>query len=71
MTQPRKTKKLSRKLGCSVNDIALAWVINQNFPSYAIIGPKNTSHLSKSFKCFSISLSPSEIKWLNLVDNII
>ncbi len=71
LERKERAKKLSRKLGCSVNDIALAWVINQNFPSYAIIGPKNTSHLGESFKCFSISLSPSEIKWLNLVDNII
>ena len=69
LERKQRAKELSKKLKCSTNDIALAWVINQSFPSYAIIGPKNISHLGDSLKCFSISLSPSEIKWLNLVNN--
>tara|TARA_B100000989_G_scaffold289648_1_gene261777 strand:+ start:336 stop:1268 length:933 start_codon:yes stop_codon:yes gene_type:complete len=69
LERKKRAKDLSKKFKCSVNDIALAWVINQNFPSFAIIGPKNKRHLGESLKCFSISLSSSEIKWLNLADN--
>ena len=61
-----RAKKLSKKHDCSVNDIALAWVINQNFPSFAIVGSKNINQLNFSLKSLKIKLSLEEIKWLNL-----
>ena len=66
----RRAKKLSKTYNCSVNDIALAWVLNQNFPSFAIIGPKKINQLNFSLNSIKIKLKEDEIKWLNLKDNI-
>ena len=62
----KKAEELSYKYNCSSNDIALSWVIDQKFPSYAIIGPKNKSELRFSMNSINILLSDEDKKWLNL-----
>jgi len=64
-----RAELLAKKYDCSANDIALSWVINQNFPSFGIIGPKNVNHLKYTLKCLSIKLSENELMWLNLKKN--
>ena len=66
LERKNKAKKLSKDYNCSINDIALAWVLHQNFPSYAIIGPKKINQLNFSLNSIKIKLSEKEIKWLNL-----
>ena len=63
----KKAEELSNKYNCSSNDIALSWVINQKFPSYAIIGPKNKSELRFSMNSLNIILTDEEKKWLNAI----
>ena len=63
----KRSEKLAKKHNCSSNDIALSWVINQNFPSYAIIGPKNKSELRFSMNSLNIVLSEEEKKWLSSI----
>ena len=63
----KRSEKLAKKHNCSSNDIALSWVINQNFPSYAIIGPKNKSELTFSMNSLNVELSEEEKKWLSLI----
>ena len=63
----KRTNELAKKYNCSPNDIALSWVIDQKFPSYAIIGPKNVSQLSFSMNSLNIMLSDEEKKWLSII----
>ena len=63
----KRTNELAKKYNCSPNDIALSWVIDQKFPSYAIIGSKNVSQLSFSMNSLNIMLSDEEKKWLSII----
>ena len=63
----KRAEELSYKYNCSSNDIALSWVINQKFPSYAIIGPKNNSELRFSMNSLNILLSDEDKKWLSKI----
>lgn len=62
----QKAEKLAIKYNCSANDIALSWVINQKFDSYAIIGSKNLAQLKFSLNSINIKLNENEQNWLNL-----
>lgn len=67
LERKRRAKKLSKIYNCSVNDVALAWVLSQNFPSYVIIGSKEIHQLNFSLNSIKIKLNQEEIKWLNLI----
>ena len=56
---------LAKKTNRSPNALALAWVLQQKFPSYAIIGPKNEIQLKNSLECLEFNLSESDIRSLN------
>ncbi len=62
----QRARKLAIKYNCSANDVALSWVINQKFQSYAIIGSKNIDQLRFSINSINITLTENEKKWLNL-----
>ncbi len=47
-------------------NIALAYVLNQPFPTFALIGPRMLSETRTSLPALDVSLSPDEVKWLNL-----
>jgi aryl-alcohol dehydrogenase-like predicted oxidoreductase len=62
----RRTAKLAQIKGVSTNDIALAYVLNQAFPTCAIIGPNSVKELHSSANALHVSLTKGEIKELDL-----
>lgn len=62
----RRAEQLGREKGFSTIQIALAYVLNQSFPSAAIIGPRNEAELKSCLEATTISLTTEEIKWLDL-----
>ena len=50
--------------------IALAYVLSQPFEAFALIGPRFISETANSFESLKIQLTPSELKWLNLEQNV-
>lgn len=64
----RRAEELGRRLGCTANQIALAWVLHQPFPTYAVIGPRDINELRSSVAALDVSLTPDEVRWLNLED---
>jgi aryl-alcohol dehydrogenase-like predicted oxidoreductase len=58
--------ELAAKCGVSPINIALAYVLNQPFPTFALIGPRMLSETRTSLPALQVELSPVEIKWLNL-----
>ena len=66
LERKKRAAILAKKYNCKTNDIALAWVLNQQFPSYAIIGPKKISQLNFSLNSLKFKLNNNELEWLNL-----
>ncbi|MDD9266691.1 aldo/keto reductase [Paenibacillus sp. GCM10023248] len=62
----RRAAKLAADKGVTPIQIALAYVLNQPFPTGAIIGPKNHEELHASIDAMQITFSSHELAWLNL-----
>ena len=57
--------ELGRQRGVSANTVALAYVLCQPYPTFAIIGPRSLDQLNASMEALEIRLSPEEVRWLN------
>ena len=64
----RRATELAQARGCAANHIALAWVLNQPFPTYALIGPRTVAELEDSIAALEVELTPAECAWLDLED---
>ena len=69
--QERKKRAifLAKKINTSTQNIAGAWPINLNFPSFALIGPRKIEEIDSSLINLEIQLNNDEINWLNLKEN--
>lgn len=56
---------LAARLGKSPIHIALAYVLNQPFPSIPLIGPRTLGELDDSLRALDITLSPADLEWLD------
>jgi aryl-alcohol dehydrogenase-like predicted oxidoreductase len=61
-----RTRKLAAERGVLPVNVALAWVLQQPFPTFPIIGPRTTGELDSALRALDISLSADEMAWLNL-----
>src|ERR687883_280587 len=61
-----RARELGRRKGVSANAIALAYVLCQPFPTFALIGPHTLEELRTSCEALRVSLTPEELRWLNL-----
>lgn len=61
-----RAKQLAEKLGVEPTAVALAYVLCQKFPTFALIGPRSLSETRTSLKALEIELTEQQIKWLNL-----
>ena len=52
----------------TANAIALAYVLCQPFPTFALIGPHSIAELRTSAEALKVTLSPDDLRWLNLDD---
>ncbi|TPL91003.1 aldo/keto reductase [Mesorhizobium sp. B2-3-12] len=57
--------ELAARLRKSPIHIALAYVLNQPFPSVPLIGPRTLGELDDSLRALDIALSPTELDWLD------
>lgn len=62
----RRAEELGRRKGVSAIQIALAWVLDQDFPAIALIGPANRDELSSCLEAEKVELTPEELAWLEL-----
>jgi predicted dehydrogenase/aryl-alcohol dehydrogenase-like predicted oxidoreductase len=61
-----RARELARKKKVRPINIALAYVLHQPFPTYALIGPRQLSETRSSVDTLKVELTPEEVKWLNL-----
>lgn len=62
----RRATLLGEAKGADANQIALAYVLHQSFPTCALIGPANSEELRSSAKALDVALTLEEISWLDL-----
>jgi aryl-alcohol dehydrogenase-like predicted oxidoreductase len=65
----RRARELADRNGTTANDVALAWVLHQPFPTYAIIGPLTVEELRTSVEALDVELTPDEVRWLDLEED--
>ena len=58
--------ELAQKKSVDPIQMALAFVLNQEFPSFPLIGPRNFFETESSLEATKIELSLEETSWLNL-----
>ncbi len=57
---------LAKKQNTDSQNIAGAWPLNLNFPSFALIGPRIISEIDSSLKNLDVNLTKEQVDWLNL-----
>ncbi len=60
-----RAEKLARDLGRSANQVALAWLMAQSFPTIPILGTKDPAHLADALAAADLHLRAEEVRWLS------
>ena len=64
----RRADELAEQKGCTLRQVALAWVLQQPLDVYALIGPATVGELDDCLGALDVELNADEIAWLNLAD---
>ena len=59
-----RARALAAELGVSATQVALAWVLNQPFPTWAVIGARTPAEVAESVSATDLRLSPDQVRWL-------
>ena len=61
-----RVRELAQKRGALPINIALAYVLAQPLPLFALIGPRTLQELHTTLPALELELTPKELRWLNL-----
>ncbi|MDH7570293.1 MAG: aldo/keto reductase, partial [Armatimonadota bacterium] len=61
-----RAKKLAAELGVLPTNVALAYVLCQPFPTYALVGPQSLVETRTTLPALNLQLTPQQLRWLNL-----
>jgi len=61
-----RAEQLATQYGVTAHNVAVAWVLAQSFPSFALVGPRSAGEIGSTLQALNLSLSPKEVAWLNL-----
>ncbi|WP_138945310.1 aldo/keto reductase [Plantibacter sp. M259] len=61
-----RARQLGSELGVAPTAIALAYVLAQDFPTFALIGPRSIEETRSSTDALSLKLTPEQVAWLDL-----
>ncbi len=64
----RRAERLAQEKGVTPIQISLAFVLNQPFPTAAIIGPENVGELHSCNEALQILLTEEEMRFLDLIE---
>ncbi len=63
-----RVKEAATQRGVTPLNIALAYVLNQPFPTFPLVGPYALAETRTLLPALSITFTPDEMRWLNLED---
>ena len=61
-----RVRELARQRNVLPTNVALAYVLHQPLPTFALIGPRQLSETRTTWPALGIELSPQDVRWLNL-----
>lgn len=66
VSQARRERatQLATELGCTPNQVALAYLLGQPFPVIPILGTTNLDHLREAITAVEVKLTPVQLHWL-------
>jgi aryl-alcohol dehydrogenase-like predicted oxidoreductase len=59
-----RAQSLARELGATPGQVALAWLLHQDFPVFPIIGTRNPEHLREDLGAAQVRLTAEQVRWL-------
>ncbi|HLZ26434.1 MAG TPA: aldo/keto reductase [Chloroflexota bacterium] len=62
----RRADELAELKGCTLRQVALAWVLHSPLDVFALIGPATVGELDDCLGALDVELTPDEVAWLNL-----
>ncbi|KAA9158125.1 oxidoreductase [Microbacterium lushaniae] len=62
----RRARELADNLGVTATAVALAYVLKQKFPTFALIGPRTLAETRTSTAALDIDLDDATIAWLDI-----
>jgi aryl-alcohol dehydrogenase-like predicted oxidoreductase len=62
----RRADELAERKGCTLRQVALAWVLHYPLEVFALVGPANVAELDDCLGALDVELTPDEMAWLNL-----
>lgn len=65
----RRTEEIAKQTGCSVAQLALAWVLKQNERNFVLLGSSRKETLLKSVAAAEISLTDEQAAYMDLKRN--
>jgi aryl-alcohol dehydrogenase-like predicted oxidoreductase len=60
----QRAQQLASELGCTPNQIALAYLMHQGFLVVPVIGTADREHLADALGSVRVQLSPEQVAWL-------
>ncbi|MBI3923079.1 MAG: aldo/keto reductase [Armatimonadetes bacterium] len=63
-----RAQELAREKGVTANQVALAYVLCQPFPTFALVGPRTIEEMRTTALGLQVELAPDELRHLNLED---
>jgi len=62
----QRAEVVAERVGATANQVALAWVLHQPFPVYAIFGVRTVASLHEAVGALDVELTEGDLRWLNL-----
>lgn len=59
-----RARQLAAEMGLTPTQVALAYLLNQPFPVYPIVGTMNGAHLAEAAGALEAELTPEQVAWL-------
>lgn len=64
----RRAEILAEKKGCTVSQLALAWLLAQKLTVYPVVSPSTEGHMMDNIGGFSVELTTEEMTWLDGIE---
>lgn len=61
-----RVEEKALEYGCTVSEMALAWLLNQELAVYPIVSSTRIENIRRNIRAVSIKLSPEELKWMSM-----
>ena len=61
-----RAEQLAKEKNCTVPQIALAWIMNQDFEVFPLVSVKKASRIASNAQALDIKLTKEEVEWLDL-----